>query len=238
MIPLTAMPLLVLLLPPQPPDAFVIHVDPPANGAALQVRYFITGAFGGVGGGERDATPVARGGISIPTSHDGKPAWDLKAVLYMPGCRMQVIRVDDLERQQPREAAFRCLPLATIPLYGRIDSSIIPAGDGAEVQVKYMALWADRLFGIEDGWMTTVPAGKAPVAPDGSFLIDLPDFSADPLSSGIARDAALMLFVTSLKTGSLLAYLTPPESLRTSANWLRVEHGYPAPVEFVVLQER
>lgn len=213
----------------QPRDSFVIRVQPAARRADLQVRTFITGSFGGVAGFQ--STPIDDDGVLINTEHEGKPAETFKAVLYMPGCQMQLIRVDALQTAS-REAEFHCEPLAAIPVNARIDPPVIPADENAFVEVSYMGDWAHSFFKILDGMATTLAVAEAPVASDGSFTIALPDFAADPISVGIGKDAYLTVLLRSRKTGNLLAFLKPDQSVRSETGDLKIEAAYPSSVSF------
>ena len=213
----------------QPPNSFVIRVQPPARRADLQFRSFITGVFGGVGGFQ--STPIDEDGILIANEYEHHPAETLKAVLYMSGCEMQLIRVDEL-RTAPREAEFHCRPLATIPLNGKIDASVVPAGEDAYVEISYLGDWAHSYFGLLDGMVMTLNVAEASVAIDGSFKVALPDFAADPISQGIGKDAYLSLILHSRKTGNILAFLQPDESFRNWTGDLKIAPAYPSPLSF------
>ncbi len=213
----------------RPPDSFVIRVQPAARRADLQVRTFITGTFGAVGGFQ--STPIDDDGVLINAEYGGKPAETLKAVLYMPGCEMQLIRDDHLQTST-RESEFHCEPLATIPLNARIDPSAIPPDEDAYVEVSYLGSWAHSFFKILDGITMTLAVAEAPVAPDGSFTIALPDFASDPISVGIGKDAYLFFILRSRNTGNSVAFLQPDQSVRSQTGDLKIGAAYPSSVGF------
>jgi len=92
----------------------------------VEVRYFLTGAFGGYGGFVRDAQKD--GVYRIPLFVDrrteqagksGTPAESLKAILYSTGCQFDLLSVD-LNVTSNRTVNFGCRALPTIRLGGRI----------------------------------------------------------------------------------------------------------------------
>jgi hypothetical protein len=82
-----------------------------------EVRYFLTGPFGGYGAFVRGAE--ADGTYRIPLTQNGKPANTLKAILYARGCQFSLISMD-LATTPTRSAMFECLPLSTITLSGQV----------------------------------------------------------------------------------------------------------------------
>jgi hypothetical protein len=239
---LRAIPLFVLSLPglasadAPPVNSFVIHVETASHRADLQVHYFMTGIFGGVGG--YNFTLVDDDGLLIPTEYEQKPAKTLRMVLYMPGCQVQLIRLDNLQAAS-READFHCYHLATVRLRGKLDSSMIPFDQDPEVRVEYVAQWSHPFFGIMDGPVMTLGVGSTSITPDGFFVIDLPDFAADPISSNVGKDAYFMSTVRSRKSGNILAGLEADEPFRaTPVGDLKIELEYPSPVAFFALPQQ
>ena len=152
-----------------PVESYVIRVQAPSRSADLEVYSFITGTFGGVG--EYRSKPLDKERIFIPTEYEGKSAKTLKAILYIPGCQLQLIRVDNLQLG-PREAEFSCIPLPTIRLEGKIGPVPIQLGKGSELWVRYLAPWSHPFLGIFDGPVMALDAGTALIQSDGCFAID------------------------------------------------------------------
>jgi hypothetical protein len=75
---------------------------------------------------------------------------------------------------------------------------------------------------------------KATVDADGSFVMDLPDFTNDPLWSSLSNDATLMFFLTDQATGHRVAGLKAPAALSRGGN-LKVGAIYPE-VAFTIRQ--
>ena len=209
-------------------DAFTIVVQPPTSAKNVQVRYFITGEFGGYAS-ESTANPSANR-ILISTSYEGKAATKLAAVAFAPGCQFVTIAVDELATGS-REGAFQCEKLATVPFHGRI--GMRSATTDARVEVLYDPIWAMEFFGIRDGAVSPFAVGQASIAADGSFALDLPDFLADPLWS--QRTDASLRFVLVRGNGARRNGLLPGAGYSQNGS-LKIEQVYPAEVPFTVQQ--
>jgi hypothetical protein len=110
-----------------------------------------------------------------------------KALVWAPGCKMKEFDVpvesSDIELQ------FACDPLKTVTYRGRLKRG---EQSGREtITANYMAfgtcVWMDahtKPSFVHCGGPQIVDIATADVATDGSFKIDLPDFSADPIVSG------------------------------------------------------
>ena len=113
----------------------------------MEVRYFLTGAFGGYGSFVRD--PGEDGAYRIPLEQKGKPAITLKAILYARGCQFTILSVG-LMTNPTRSATFECNQLSTTTLRGRISSPPLNTVD-LDVEVRYLSSWDHRFFGNIDG---------------------------------------------------------------------------------------
>jgi hypothetical protein len=71
------------------------------------------------------------------------------------------------------------------------------------------------------------------VETDGTFALELPDFSRDPLWKDLSHNATLMLFLVDASTGEHLAQLSAPGALSRRGS-LKVAASYPAQIEFAV----
>jgi hypothetical protein len=223
-----------------PQDIFTIVVAAPTAAKDVQVRYFFTGEFGGYGSSTSD--PIDGNKIVIKTGVEGKSAKTFKAIVYAPGCQFVTITVDDLTPSN-RQGDFTCQKLPTIQLHGRIDTSNL--GQGTidtlnlgqkewQVEAVYVCSWAMPFFGIADGSTSPLALGKAPVAADGSFTIELPDFTADPTWPSISKQAALMFFLRDPGADTRVAALVAPAGLSRTGN-LQVATSYPeVPFEIFV----
>lgn len=208
-------------------DIFTISVAGPTSPKDIQVRYFFTGEFGGHG--SSIAAPTGNK-IVIRTGFEGKSAKTFKAIVYAPGCQFVTISVADLTAGS-RQGEFQCQKLPQIQLRGRAALSGF-GPQGLEVEALYVSGWAMRFFGIADGAVSPLSLGKASVAADGSFAVDVPDFTLDPLWSSLSNEATLMFFLVDPQSGKRLAALQSPEDL-SSKGALRIGPSYPE-VEFTI----
>ena len=94
---------------PTSKNIFAIQVDPSVNAEELQVRYFMTGDFGGLGGFQVEQRGEHR--IVIHTEEKGMAAKTLKIAFYAPHCQIQTTSVDDLS-ESSREVNSTALLLA------------------------------------------------------------------------------------------------------------------------------
>jgi hypothetical protein len=209
-------------------NTFSIRFDPSVKTGELQMRYYITGDFGGSGGYQVDQD--GENAIQIRTEVEGKPAKSLKAVLYVAGCRIQTITIVDLSLSS-REAEFHCTPVGETRLQGKFPHRPTTPNRSMEVQIQYLGFWAHGFFGIVDGIVLSFDIAKCPVDSDGSFHIYLPNFTERDEFSPQLEDASYRIFVLDTDSGNILAELRPPTSLSSAGN-LKVMASYPQTIEF------
>ncbi len=210
-------------------QVFTITVDSATPTKQVQVRYFLGGEFGVV-----DSISTATGNankIVIMTEHANKPATSFRAIAYAPGCQFVTFTIDDLSSSS-RQGDFQCQKLPTTLLQGRIPTAGLEGKD-LQVQVLYVCNWAAQFFNIGSGAISPFALAKVPVATDGTFAIEMPDFSADPLWSTLSKDAFLSFHVVDAATGHPLNALVPPVKL-SHGSLLRVEAAYPGELQFEV----
>ena len=68
---------------------------------------------------------------------------------------------------------------------------------------------------------------------DGTFAVEIPDFSGDPLWTSLSHNATLMLFLVDAQTGQQLARLSAPRDISRRGS-LKVAASYPAEISFTV----
>jgi hypothetical protein len=209
-----------------------VSLSIPANirSETVQIRYLMRGVFGGVGG---YVTPKA--GVSsytVPASSDGKPATGIKIIAYAPCCdfvTMDLSLADQPNRLEP----FVCKPLPSVVLSGRF-SRALTGGHNAELLITYQAFWAHSFFGILDGAVTTFDVANVSPASDGTFRVEIPDFSRRNESVKDELTASLHLLLRDAKTWNHLATnLTPKVEELKTAFGLKIVSSYPANLEFV-----
>lgn len=210
---------------------FTISVAAPTLPKDIQVRYFLNGQFGGF-----FAATTATGKedkIVIRTERESQAATGFRAIAYAPGCEFVTITVDDLASSN-REAEFQCQKLSTTLLQGRISTAGFEGKD-LQVEVLYVCNWAAQFFNIGSGAVSPLVLTKVPVATDGTFAIDMPDFAADPLWSSFGQNAALV-FTLRDASGNVLGTLAPPSDVSTGTS-MKVADGYPAEMQFTLQTE-
>jgi hypothetical protein len=186
-------------------DIFTISVAAPTSAKDVQVRYFFTGEFGGHGSSTAD--PTSDGKIVIKTAVAGKSAKTFKLIAYAPGCQLVLMTVDDLSTSN-RQGEFQCQKLSTLQLQGRLDVLDLTQHGNLQVQALYVCNWAMPFFGISQGAISPISLGKASVATDGTFTIDLPDLANDPTWPRLSEDAGFLFVLSDAKSGKHLATLS------------------------------
>jgi hypothetical protein len=231
----------VLALPHQiaqsPPNAEVFPVVSvlfPANvrSETVQISYFLRGPFGGYGGYSTQKAGVHS--YEIPTVVKGKPATEIRMIVYASGCEIQSFTIplseDSLIKQD-----FQCQRVATARLSGEIVPSELVRDKNTELVVTYMAYWAHEFYGIADGIVTELKVATVAPAANGMFQVDLPYFAADAASPSQPR-ASFQLMLRDSKTWNHIASNLEPETqaLRFQAHGLRIRSQYPDDILFTM----
>ncbi len=205
-----------------PTDAiFTISVAAPISAKDVQVRYFLTDQSGA----RWSSTATATSGDKLVIRADdaGKTPKTFNAFAYAPGCQFVTFTVEDLA-SGTRQGDFQCQKLPTVALRGKI---ALPAGDHQmQVESMYVVRWAGKFFSVPGLSISPLAVTKATVDADGSFVMDLPDFTLDPLWNTLSKDATLMFFLTDTASGHRVAGLKAPAALSRAGN-LKVAATYP-----------
>lgn len=217
-------------------DIFTISVNAPTLAKDVQARYLLTDD---AGKHLSNTTTQADGNnIVVKGATQGKSPRSLKAILYAPGCQFVTISVDDLSSN--RQAEFQCQKLSTVELRGKAAASALaqPALAGKTLQLEslYVCSWAQKFFGISKGAISPFALRKASVDADGSFTVELPDFSSDPTWASLSHDAGLMFYLGDSQSGQRLATLAAPAAL-SHASFLQVAPSYPE-IEFTIQPQK
>lgn len=210
-------------------NIFTISVAEPTSPQDVQVRYFLNGDPA-----VQQSSSIAKpddGRILVKTGVDGRPARSFRAIIYSPGCQFATIKADDLTAST-RQAEFQCQKLSTTPLHGRADIAKF-AGRTVQVEALYVCGWAGQFFGVPGIAISPFSVAKAKVDNEGTFAIDLPDFSSDPLWADFSHNATLMFLLVDTQTGERLARLSAPRDLSRRGS-LKVAPSYPAEIQFAV----
>ena len=211
-------------------NIFTITVAGPTLPKDVQVRYFLGGDFGSISG---SSTATGAGDkIVIKTVHESQPAKSFKAIVYSPGCQFATISVDDLSTGS-RTGEFKCQKLPTTLLQGRVPLTGNLVGKEYQVEILYACDWAQQFFSLGPGAISPFFLAKVPVATDGAFSIELPDFAGDPLWSSFSKNASLNFYLVDSSTGQRVNELIPPASV-SEGNGMKVASGYQGEMLFTV----
>jgi len=210
-------------------DVFTISVAAPVSPKDVQVRYYLNG------------DPVVQQSSSmakpdderivVKTGVEGVPAKSFRAIVFAPGCQFATIKADDLS-SSTRQAPFECQKLSTTALRGKADVSRF-SGKDLQVTALYVCGWAGQFFSVPGISISPFAVGKAKVENDGTFAVEIPDFSGDPLWTSLSHNATLMLFLVDAQTGQQLARLSAPRDISRRGS-LKVAASYPAEISFTV----
>jgi len=200
---------------------FTISVVAPTTAKDVQVRYFLTDQSGV----RWSSTAAAAGGDKLVVRADdaGKTPKTFNAIAYAPGCQFVTFTAEDLA-SSTRQGDFQCQKLPTVELRGKV--ALPPGGQVLQVESMYVVRWAGKFFSVPGLSISPLAVTKATVDADGSFVMDLPDFTNDPLWNSLSNDATLMFFLTDQATGHRVAGLKAPAALSRGGN-LKVAASYP-----------
>jgi len=209
-------------------EAESFTIRSPAAVGRIEVRYFLTGAFGGYGSFVPDSDED--GAYRIPLEQDGRMATSLKAILYAQGCQFTILSVDLLS-DSTRTATFGCQALSSITLAGKVLAA--PSSTRAlDVEVRYLSSWDHKLFGIKDGMIQSFSVGKAPLKAGGRFQIQIPDFSRDRVTIEM-QEAFLELLVVEHSTWNIVERVLPSGDLQYEGVGLKILSSYNSEISFV-----
>ena len=219
--------------PPSPATAssyIEIQLPPGFDSARFFVRYALAGDdFGGWIQPRPNVSSYV-----IGTTHEGRTASRIKALLYAPGCAIQVL---DLPVSGPgsQRYSFICRSLPDLPLGGVIIRTDRLFGRKVRLQAYYAARWASSFLDIADEIVTLIPIGETDdISASGGFRLSLPDFSRDELAGSPERSGEIQIWAREAATGKIVAQLIPVGSKagETMAGGLRIQNAYPSETFF------
>lgn len=182
----------------------------------------LSGSFGlFVGPPDEPANPHE---YILRTTSPGVGAEALRAIIYCPGYKILKVersRPDPLDGHML--AKMEKLPM--VRLSGELHfEKEIPRSD-LILSVRYSAWWAMDFFHMIDGGIGMFTVATVPVRRDGSFSVDIPDFSKDPVSMAGPSKADIGFFVYG-KTGGFSGDVVPTVGATEYGN-LRIQPFYP-----------
>ena len=170
----------------------------------------------------------------ISTTHSGRPANRIKALLYAPGCAIQTLDLPVFGSTN-QQYSFICQPLPNISITATLTAMDRLYHRDLKIQTRYIARWAASFFDLDPHIITAVPVGEAAnVSPDGHFRLSLPDFSQDPMAGSPQLPGELQIWAIDKPSNQIVAelILTRPESLKTRMAGLKIQSEYPPELIF------
>ncbi len=216
---------------PEDSPSILISLPPEIPSENVTIRYFMTGPFGGYGGFVEPKLSLHS--YEIIASRDNQAATSIKIIVYAAGCKFQTFHFDFSQARQV-STHFVCETLPKIALSGKIESKL-PLTQDTELTVQYLAFWGNEFFGIADGMVPEFMIATVTPDSDGTFQLELPDFSADQAASPFKSCASLHLGLRDRKSGNWIALNLAPEQpeFRSEVSSLRVSASYPPGLKFV-----
>lgn len=216
-----------------PDNIFTIAVTAPTAAKEVQVRYVFTDELPTheLVVGSTWANSTADNKIVIKADIPDKSARSFAAIAYAPGCQFVTISIYDLTPDS-RQSEFQCQKLPATRLAGRADVSEF-GGRELTVELLYEIDWAREFFAAPGISVSPLSLGKADVRSDGSFDLDVPDFSADPLWQSLSHNATLAFSISYIRDGARIAMPLQPSGSLATGHKLKVAATYPE-IEFSI----
>lgn len=212
-----------------PKNAFVFRLPAPIRPETVQVRYLLTGKFGGVAGWR---SFEHEGSVAIVTDYGRTPAAGMKAVVFTPSCEPERVVVDDLKASS-REHALPCRPAPVIQFRGQFARPSEWRALRVQVNVEYLAPWVNQFFGLDRDDLVAVSVADVPADAAGQFQFPIPVIGQD----GKAPDGGFSFVLREATSGNVLGILQPPAAFQ-SPHGLKPSPEYPAVVEFGLQRNR
>jgi len=187
-----------------PANSVEIQLPPGVDSAHFFARYVLAGQdFGG--------WVDARAGVRsyfIDTTVGQRPASEIRAILYAPGCAIQTLSA---ALAAGRSAfPFVCQPVRNVRIAGAIVRPGDFQGHQLTVQARYVLRWAASFLGVDLNMVTGIPVGDPiDVSADRPFAVSIPDLSSRGELEFQARERG---------THDLLAWLVPDKPLPARAD--------------------
>jgi hypothetical protein len=211
------------------PAPFEIRLPPEIRSEQVQVHYYLTGPFGGYGSFLK-AEPE-RNAYLIGTSVNHQAAETLKVILYAPGCQIVTLAVHPLSESE-KTADVPCEDLPPLTFNGRVEFPETLRRAPYEVEITYMAYWANDFFGVADGPVTTFDLAQVTPDEHGAFHVLLPNFTRDAATGSFHRNAGLRFIAQERDTRNMVAFLVPAKEEGKNLRDLPIKPKYPTPVVF------
>ncbi len=135
------------------------------------------------------------------------PATRFKAILYSPGCALQVLDIA-VNTVQEFKYLFNCDAVSPMNIQGRVIRVDRFTEHKVRIEAKYVALWAPAFYGSDDGSTTAIPLGSTAALSDaGYFWLPIPDFSSDKVAASEDHPGEIQFWAKDKVTGRTVAQL-------------------------------
>jgi hypothetical protein len=221
----------------EPDNIFTIVVAAPTSAKEVQVRYIFTDELPThelLVAGSAWASSTADNKIVIKADIRDKSARSFAAIAYAPGCQFVTISIYDLTPDS-RQSEFQCHKLPATRLAGRANVSQF-GGRELQVEVLYEIAWASKFFGVPGISVSPLSLGKADVGSDGSFALEVPDFSADPIWQSLSQNATLAFSISYMQDGVRIAMPLQPSGSLSVGPKVKVAPTYPE-IDFAIQRQ-
>ena len=216
--------------PTSPAHYVEIKLPPEVISDSFFARYVLAGQD--FGGWAQPPRGVSSYGIS--TTLEGHPATGIKAILYAPGCAIQILNLRLSGSDNP-QYSFICQAMRTVGVQGVLIKSDRLYGHKVKLQAKYIARWAQPFLGLDADIVTGIPVGDvAYVSAEGRFRLVIPALSQDPLAGTSDHPGELQIWARDDASDAVIAKLIPtePQSIKTRMGGLKVQNEYPSEIVF------
>lgn len=217
--------------PPASPSHYIeIKLPREVSSESVFIRYLLAGE-------ELGGWVQPRPGVSsylISTSHEGRPATRIRAILYAPGCAIQTLDLP-VSGANNQQYSFICQPLSSVSITGVLTRTGWLNGTEVKLQASYVARWAQPFLELGDGIVTTIPVGAvAYLSPDGRFRLSVPDFLRDPLAGAPDHPGEFRVWARDKTSADIVAQLVParPQVIRARMGGLLIQSEYPLETVF------
>ncbi|HWE48673.1 MAG TPA: hypothetical protein VG273_02730 [Bryobacteraceae bacterium] len=208
-----------------------IRLPHEVDSRTLFVRYVLAGET--LGGWLQPLAGVSS--YSISTMRGSRPASGIKAILYAPGCAIQVFDMRLFPDQKNEQYTFACHPVGNVIIAGKVVPADLLRERGVKLQARYVARWAAAFLGLHDEVLTVIPMGsETPLAPDGGFHLSLPDLARDDEAGAAGHNGEIQIWAKDRVNDSLVAQLAPTgvAEMATRMGGLKIKPLYPAEIVF------
>jgi hypothetical protein len=195
---------------------------------SVEAWYYLRGPFGGYGTNTSDQT--GQNPIKISADVEGRPADNIKLVVYATGCEFQTFDVD-LTRDSHPTLRFECVEVTWVFLSGQIQPVELVRNRKTRIAFMYSGFWKAYFFHLGESLDSPYKIAEATPDSDGKFHVQLPYFG------GMAAPDPKLLIAglgVELVDGETVTRLRPKDrAFMSEICELQIRKSYPDNLEFV-----